>query len=248
MGFFSTKKSKPKLMPLYDFQKTGTAYQTDLLNQGTPNIPTAPVVGMTGTEKAGQSLLSQVANGGGYYGTGMDKVMDIVNGNYDPRTSDYYKGLRAEAADLNSQGAAAINRRSQMGWGGPSRGTTTRAVGDFTRQTNNDLLTQLGGMYETERNRMQDLIPTLLNGDQGILQMISQYGSLPRAIDQAKADAKYKQQYDTTMFPYTTLNQIAASLAGNQGNGTYMTQPQPSTFSQILDYGSQIGKFAGMFA
>ncbi|MDO8302761.1 MAG: hypothetical protein Q7T18_05940 [Sedimentisphaerales bacterium] len=236
MSFFSATKAKPKLNPLYDFQKTGIDFQTNLLNSGVPDIPAQQIVGMTDTEKQSQDLLKQVMNGGGYFGTGMDEIMKIINGGYDPRTSDLYAGLRNEAGRVQGQGINTINRQSQLGWGNPARGSRTRAVGDYVDRSNNDLLTQLGGMYENERNRQQSLIPTLLGADSAKMGMVSQYGALPRQLEQAQSDAQFKAMYEKLMFPYTTQLQIAKSLAGS-GNGIWMNEGGPSDLTTMLGYG-----------
>ena len=150
MGLFS---SKTKVKDPLKAQKLEAAnILMDLMRGGTPDVPQQQVAGLTPQQ---QQLQGQL---GGYlddtnanYGQARDYYRDVLAGGYDPRTSDFYKGLRAEAGQLKADTNTAIKRQA-AGAGMYHSSPTSANIAANERQVNNALLTQLGGMYENERS------------------------------------------------------------------------------------------------
>jgi len=82
----------------------------------------------------------------------------------------------------------------------------------------------LGGLYEKERDR---------DNPYSRLSAASQYGALPRQIEQERANAGYESAMGNVMFPY----QQQAGIAGQLLNYQPWYQPQqysePSGFAQM---------------
>jgi len=215
MGLF-TKKTKIK-DPLAAEKAQAGKYLAGLLEEGTPDIPTREVTGQTDTQRRIQAGVGeQYADVERSYDIGWDYLTDIIGGQYDPRTSDYYKGLRQEAADIKGEAMTDIRQSSELG--GMLQSTPRMAVESETgRKIDRDLLTQLGGMYETERGRMGQAVEGLSRLDAsraavtGNLQAIA---DLERQIEQERNNAVYTQAMETVMFPYQNMINVANSIFG----------------------------------
>ncbi len=215
MGLF-TKKVKIK-DPFKSQKTTAVNYLTNLLSQGTPDIPQQQVAGMTGVQSDLLSSLGDYANDiNSNYGQATGYYKDVLSGNYDPRNSDYYKGLRNEAAQLKADSGTAIKRNASAG-GMLSSSPTSALIGSNERQINNQLLTLLGGMYENERSRMGQAAQGLQQADSQRIQNVGQtmqVADVERQIEQQRNDALYNQALQTVMFPYQYQANIASAIFG----------------------------------
>ena len=76
--------------------------QLETLGSTTPTLPTVDLPGTTPEEqqllKQGQSLIQQLMSGEmpEAFQIGMDKIKNILGGEYNPVSSPYYKGLKEE--------------------------------------------------------------------------------------------------------------------------------------------------------
>lgn len=215
MGLF-TSKTKVK-DPLAGQKAEAANWLLDLLKSGTPNIPIQQIAGLTDTQQAIQSgLKSQYANLNANYDTARGYYTDVINDQYDPRTSDYYQGLRQEAGDLKTEASNDVRQSANLG--GMLQSTPRMAVeSENRRKIDNQTLTLLGGMYETERNRKENAIGNLGQIDAQQAQstgMLSQIADQERSIEQARNDALYNQALQTILFPYQYQAQLASAIFG----------------------------------
>lgn len=226
MGIF-TKKTKRK-DPYAGDKRTGLNFLTDLMKSGTPDIPTRQVEGLTATQQRIQAGVGErIGDLNANYGTAQSYLTDVISGQYDPRTSDFYKGLRQEAGDLKTEAATDIRQGANLG--GMLQSTPRMAVeAESGRKIDRDLLTMLGGLYETERVRQGQAVSQLGTLDAqtaataGNLQQIA---DLERQIEQERNDAVYNQAMQTITFPYQYQAQLANSLIG--ASAPYMTGGGP---------------------
>lgn len=142
-----------------------------------------------------------------YENEGLNRMLAILNGSYDPRTSDYYQGMRTQAFD---DLADAKTRTRQAATLGGMLASTPRINQENTleRKTMNDLNTLLGGMYETERNRIQETLPQFM-----------QAAGIERGIQQSELDKQYQdrlRQLQALGLPLQTALQIALWSPGQQ--------------------------------
>ncbi|HUW31681.1 MAG TPA: hypothetical protein VM223_08730 [Planctomycetota bacterium] len=179
-----------------------------LIRKGKPTFRPAPVAEMSAAEQAGQSILADIVAGGAFA---------------DPRTSPLYQGFRAESEAEEASGASELRRRSQLA-GMFQSSPGIRAEGDYRKGMAASRLGMLGQMYESERAR---------DNPYTRLAAASQYGALPRQIEQAQQQSVWDARMQRKMFPYTTLAPIATTLLGAQPS-TYFTPPQPSTFANVM--------------
>jgi uncharacterized protein YaaQ len=215
MGLFTSKQKIKD--PLAAQKKTAANYLINLLNQGTPDIPQQQVAGMTGVQSDLLSSLGDYTNDiNANYGQATGYYKDVLSGNYDPRNSDYYKGLRNEAAQLKADSGTAIKRNASAG-GMLSSSPTSALIGSNERQINNQLLTLLGGMYENERSRMGQAAQGLQQADSQRIQNVGQtmqVADVERQIEQQRNNALYNQALQTVMFPYQYQVNIASAIFG----------------------------------
>jgi len=185
----------------------------------------------------------------GNYDQATDYYKGVLGGGYDPRNSDYYKGLRQEAGQLKADSNTAIRRQAAAG--GMLQSSPTQAqIGDNERQVNNTLLTQLGGMYENERSRMGQAAQGLQQADSQRLQATGQVASLmdmERQIEQQKMDALYNQALQTVMFPYQYQAGLANSIfSGSQGSQPIVTGGGLTDLGFIASVGGSVaGSYFG---
>jgi len=155
MGFFSSGKIKSKVVDPLAAQKTTAAnYMTNLLQSGTPSIPTQQVAGMTDTEQMGQKILGDFAATGlpKEYQSGMDVINKLLNQSNDITQLPEYKAI---LSSVNAQTSDAVNqvlRRLQIGGMGASSPQGT-AVGKQIAQGGQNMIAQLAPLAASERDR-----------------------------------------------------------------------------------------------
>jgi len=132
------------------------------------NLPTVDLPGISDEERKlvefGSSIIERMMSKGTpeAYDLGMSKIKSILGGEYDPRTSPYYEGLKEESARLEGKGISDIRQRSQLGgmlYSEPAMG----AEAEFKGMLGTGLTKELGRLYEADVNRQAGMVPQLLN-------------------------------------------------------------------------------------
>jgi len=212
MGFMDFFSGSTETMPEPKIKETPWGpevrnYLMELMKQDV-SMPTRDVAGMSAAEQQGQGILAQILGGGAFA---------------DPRTSPLYQGLRQESMAEEERAASSLKRR-QQGSGMLHSSTGAQSEGRLRGDYSNSRMSLLGGLYEKERDR---------DNPYSRLSAASQYGALPRQIEQERANAGYESAMGNVMFPY----QQQAGIAGQLLNYQPWYQPQqysePSGFAQM---------------
>lgn len=226
MGLFSKdKKLKFKLIPSTPEQTEARGYLTDLMRNDV-QYPVQQIAPLTGTEQQIQgqlpSYLNQIAED---FETSRGYYNDVLSGGYDPATSDFYQGFRAEQDRMKRDALLNIARQGQMA--GMSRSTPVLGVQARTGQAYDDAtLRQLGLLYENERGRQGQAAGSLSQlGSQhiGNLSYAEQLAAVQRQNEQAKLSAFYQAAVETLLAPYQYNAQIAGALLKEQRYAGYQT-------------------------
>jgi hypothetical protein len=243
MSIFSKKK---KLKDPYGKDKRyGLDFIKDLMEGGTPNMPTQQTAGLTDTQRRIQAGVGeQYDDLNANYGIAQNYLTDVIGGQYDPRTSDFYKGLRQEGEDFKTSSTNQIRQGANLG--GMLQSTPRMAVeAENRRKIDRNTLTQLGGMYETERGRMGQAAEGLGRLDAartvntGNLQAIA---DLERQIEQDRNNAVYSQAMETVTFPYRYQMQLATAMIG--ASTPYMTGGGPKNWVSDTAMAMELGSSA----
>ncbi len=242
MGFFSSSTSV-RAIPLTREQRQARTYLSDLLGAGTPNFPAMGVAGMSPAEAQAQGLLSQYLSGApAGYEAAMGELDRTLTGQYDPRTSDMYKGLRQQSLLDEEEAVSRLRRGAQAGgmfYSEPSMRSEARLRAGYGA----DRTSLLGGLYERERDRRLGAVPMALQAGQVPLQQVAagmQYGALPRQLEQMEQSAQYDSLLQQLLFPYMQGQQVAQSLWGMRPD--YYLKESPSLFSQIAGVAGTVGQ------
>jgi len=210
MGFFDSDTDvnyySPRVKKGYSaMQERGNIRS---LGQQTLAFPTQQIAGLTDTEQMGQGILSQIAGGGAFQ---------------DPRSNPYYLGLRQQNDIDYGEGLAQLRNR-QNATGMYNSSGAYRGEADYSAKNNAYMNSILGQLYESERSR---------DNPYTRMAAISQYGSLPRLLEQARLDAEYNKSVQDLLAPYQYQLPIWQQMVGNE----VWTQPtvtsNPSDFSNI---------------
>lgn len=185
------------------------------LLSGTPDMPTQRTAGMTPVQMLIQRLLPGLLGKTGEAGDlASGEYRKTLEGDYDPRTSPYYEGLRQEAERLKKEGVTGLRQRAELGGM-----LTSSSAGDveagFVKQSDSALLQELGKLLETERGRKLLAAEGIQNVESRRLGNVAAVGGIAetaRNIEQQRADALYNQALMTTMFPYTYQAGIGEAL------------------------------------
>jgi hypothetical protein len=213
MGLF-TEDPKLEIIPQTKASKTGQDYLRTLLKTQ-PTVPTQGIAELTPLQQMIQQMLPgylDKVNQAGDLASG--EYSDILSGEYDPRTSPYYEGLRQEAERLQAEGVTGLRQRAELG--GMMKGSNAAvAEGSFINQSNSALLTELGRLLETERGRKLLAAEGIQGAESQRLRNVAAVGGIAeeaRSIEQQRADALYNQALMQMLFPYQYQANIANSL------------------------------------
>jgi len=190
-------------------QEQGSEFLSGLLRD--PNSPLLQIAGLTDIEQQGQGLLAQLASG------------ELFQ---NPIDSPTYAPMREEFSRLMGEGLSGVSRQLQRsGAGGNTRGSVP--LGNVANRLQNAMQSQLGNMYQQER---------ALTGPMAALSAISQYGGLPRQIEQQRNQAAYQQQAGNLGMQQNIANRFLDFAP--------FYQPQfverPSAFGQIASFAAPI--------
>ena len=211
------KKIEMERMPQTEEQLAAIKYLRDMM--GKTDYPLQEIAGLTPAELQGQDILSKLLGTTAMpqgYELGMGELAKTLGGAYRPETSPYYEGFRQQLQGVKEEGLADLARQSQKGGMLYSTGRTgaqAKYLGDIGAKQ----MSALGQLYEAERGRMAGAVPQALQYGQfeaGIpyskLGAVSQYGGLPREIEQMRKTAAYQQK----MMPFEKGIDISKILAG----------------------------------
>jgi len=232
--------------------------QLETLGSTTPTLPTVDLPGTTAAEnqllQQGQSLIQQLMSGEmpEAFQIGMDKIKNILGGEYNPMTSPYYKGLKEESARIESKGVSDIRQRSQLGgmlYSEPAMGVES----DFSAQIGTGLTKELGRLFESDANRQASMVPQLLNysgqetGRQGMA--LSGITGLAGLAGKSGDIARQQEIINTgiggqqAQLPWT-LNAPIQEFLANYGNFYQPTQTyQPGLLDYALPFASAVTKW-----
>jgi len=130
-------------------------------------LPTVDLPKLSDQEKKlvdwGTSIIEKMMGAGTPepYELGLEKIKSVLGGEYDPRTSPYYEGLKEETARTEAKGISGIRQRSQLGgmlYSEPAMG----AEAEYRGILGTGLTKELGSLYEADINRQVSMIPQLL--------------------------------------------------------------------------------------
>jgi hypothetical protein len=218
------------------------------------------VAGMGEAENRAQSILNEYlgytpdrAQPNATRQKAMDEINSIIGSGGDPSLHPTYQAVKAEAARNADTMSKQINDQfagNRAFWTGSRVKAQANAATDTTNRLNT-LLAELGdAQNQRQMSAKQNMIPLLLNeadrsdaqgraDEQLPLQKLAaanQYGSLPRAIQQALFDAQYDEYNKSSRQYPMELLQLAA---GTQQAPLYAQQQfMPSTFQNVADLAS----------
>ncbi len=138
---------------------------------------------------------------------GVDWMRSVLEGAYDPRTSDFYQGLRTQAEEDLQRALTGTRQSAAMG-GMLASTPRIGQEGQLQRQMTGDLSTLLGGMYEQERARQHALAPQYMEA-----------AGIPRQIEQQQLQMQYAdwlRQLQAMGLPLQTALQLITHQAGSQ--------------------------------
>ena len=168
------------------------------------DIPLQQIAGMSANEQTVQGMLSKYlgtsATDNQAYQAGMGEINKTLGEDYNPLTSDFWKGYRDTSQMEQDQGVSDIRRRGQLG-GGLYATPNQRTEADYNKGMGAQRMQQLGGLYEHERDRKSNAVNQALGyagfEEQGIsnrLSLGSTIGATPRNIKNQQNEALYNQQ------------------------------------------------------
>lgn len=203
-----------KMIPSTPGQNQSRQYLMDLINRSV-QYPVRDVQDITPIQLLLQQQLSNLVPGmAGNYQLATDEYKKILEGDYDPRTSDYYKGFRQTAEDLRKSSNTAIRQRANMM--GMLQSSPAEAVeAENNRKINSMILQELGRMYELERAKRLDAAGNIQSIDSqnlGNIAAASSIADLPRSIEQEKTDAAYEAAIQTLLHPYQYQSALAQMI------------------------------------
>lgn len=253
MGLFSSSKSKLKIP---GFVTESADFITDLLKQGTPNIPERQIAGLSDAEQQTQALLAEFLGQAGTdqplgpdFATAKEAIRARVEGINLAETEGFKatidKLLTAENKELNRLGRSLNIRGARSSSAG--RDVLGRQLDAGTTNISAALFPFLFEEFQG-RSAAAPLLANLATTEQTLpLQVGSQFGQLPRAIEQDRLDASFNQMMQSILFPTSTLAPLASSLVSGGGQFSQITGGDPSLFSQFASFaGPALGAFAGV--
>ena len=236
MGFFSKKKIELTPQWQKDLQQElakGEGYGGKMTAEMSPYEK-------TGLEQWLAPFLEAPATGKSF-AAGEEELGKVLRGEYDPRTSPYYTGLKTEAMTNLEEVIDQI--RGQKAAGGEF--FTSERIGEEQkagRDVAQNLNTMLGQMFEQERARTFAALPLAMQYDEyaqttapmAKMTAASTFGALPRQIEQADLERKYQD--------FVNTKQRQLTMAGLSPG---VTQPYEYGQSKFEEYGTPTAKVVG---
>ncbi len=247
MGIFSAEKSKTKLNPRTPESYAGGSWLMDFMKRWESDYPQLQIAPLTGLQRADQGRLADYQSKGTEgYNLAMGQTRRTLAGDYDPRTSDFYKGFRQEAETVRGKTNEAIRRRAQTG-GMLQSSPYANIEAQANKELDSFMLRKLGEMYERERDRQDtaaDRAGDLGQQQFGNLLAGQSMAEMPRMIEQLRNAAMYEEQIKELLHAYTYQANIALSMMG-YSPGTYTQPGGPSEFTKVMSVVNSISGVAG---
>ena len=237
MGLFSSSDSKIEIPKQV---KTGMDFMADLLGTA-PTIPTQQIAGLSDSELQAQQALSQLlgtpATGEGYAAASAELMRTI--GGIDIQSDPYFGAVSREALAAGQLETNRVGRGLQL-TGNLSSTSGRDVLGRSVAQTQSNVANALAPYAEAERGRQFASAGQLAGLDALSQEMLmnqinmgATVGAQPRLIEQAGADAEFRQQLQQVLFPYEVQGGIASNLVSGGGQFATVSGGDPSLFSQI---------------
>lgn len=221
-------------------QEAADKWMLQMLQKGTPNIPTEQIAGMSESEKLAQKILGQW---GGQEAEGLDTLRQMSTASDNILEDPTISALMDVIGKRGDETANRLSRSLMLrgGRGGAGADMLGRSVSD----TQKEMLSTLAPYAQAARTQKMNAAQALasLSDDSKIrrLSALSTTGSLPRTLQQLQNSANYQQAIQSVLFPYQQLAPMAGTLSNSQGQSVVQT---PSMFSQVA---GGIGALAGGF-
>ena len=218
MGLF-TKKEKFKFhqIPSTPEQTAARSHLTGLY-QDNINIAPREVAGMSPVQQQLQGYLSGMAgNQMDNFQLSQDHLRATLSGDYDPRTSLYYQGVRGELDEMKGQAQAQTQQHAQLG--GMARSSPAAgAISQTGRQYDQMAAQTLGQLTDAERQRQMQAAGMLPQQDAQMAQslQLQQQMDMERQIQQERNNAMYEAFMGELMMRYQQQAGIAMSILGEQ--------------------------------
>jgi hypothetical protein len=219
MGLFSKdEKLEFEAIPSAPEQTQARSFLVDLMEKDW-QFPVEGTAELTDTEKQIQSQLpSYLSDANADYQTARTYYNDVLSGNYDPRTSDFYQGFRTETDMAKQDAQLDVARSAQMGGmarSTPAAGIQARVGQQYDAQNQR----VLGELYENERNRMgaaAGALPGLSTQRINNAGAVEDLAMVARQREQQKLSAMFQAALQTMLAPYNMSAKIAQVLLGEQ--------------------------------
>lgn len=211
-------------------RKKADKFLAGLLGQGTPELPTEEVAGMSQAEQLAQKLVGQY---GASEPEGLDTLRGIT-GESDDILQD--PSIKALLDVLDKRGSLESNRLSRsLTLRGVTGGSGRDALGRGLQDVQNNILATLAPYAEASKNRKVSAAQILNQlGESSVLNRLNALGTtgaLPRILEQLQKTAQYTQAMRKVLFPYEELAGVAGTLTNSQGDNV-ITQT-PSILQQL---------------
>ncbi len=250
MSFGSATKSKVKLNPRTAESKAGGSWLMDFMKRWESDYPQLQVAGLTDLQRADQGRLADYQSKGTEgYNLAMDQTRKTLAGDYDPRTSDFWKGFRQEADQVRGKSNEAIRRRAQAG-GMLQSSPSANIEAQSNRELDSFMLRKLGELYENERGRMDTAANRAGNlGQQqfGNLLAGQSMAEMPRLIEEMRNAAIYDEQIQELLHAYTYQANLATGMM-NYSPGVYTQPGGPSGLTKLAGQVQAVSSIAGAVA
>ena len=253
IDLMGTELTAPEIQQNVPLQQISQNVPGQQISQNVPgqqisqDIPLQQIAGMSANEQTVQGMLSKYlgtsATDNQAYQAGMGEINKTLGEDYNPLTSDFWKGYRDTSQMEQDQGVSDIRRRGQLG-GGLYATPNQRTEADYNKGMGAQRMQQLGGLYEHERDRKSNAVNQALGyagfEEQGIsnrLSLGSTIGATPRNIKNQQNEALYNQQ----------TGQMNALNQQNQADyNQQMGQMNPSNQQGQADYTQQMGQMGAV--
>ncbi len=207
-----------RLLPQTDMQKNARNYINNLI-YAQPEYPVQDIANLTPIQQQIQQYLSgNMGSANDMYNTASGVYKDYLTSDYDPATSNYWKGYRAVAESQKAQALKSDRQRTNAG--GMLRSTPGSQIEGTTRQNyDNAQLAKLGKLQENELNRRLGAASNAQRVQSqylGNMATTSGIADQQRAIEQAQNDAVYKAAMQTLLHPYTYSTALAEAITSEQ--------------------------------
>ena len=199
-----------------------------------------PSQGVAGLSTLQQELLGFLQQGQAGSQERLDlaggEITKTLSGNYDPRTSDLFKGLSQDATRTKAKGRTRIRQIANQG-GMLASSPTVKQEADFSSEVDSQLLSNLGGLFESDRERKLGAASATPGSEGERADVAGQalgVADLERNIEQARNDALLAVAMQQLLFPYQQAQIALGMLNDNPGSAVTGGGPTSLGFGMAL--------------